>query len=129
MTAQTEHKNKLSRVTGIVSALAVLSFSVLAAGIVLAYMSEYGQRRIAAAVAIAAAGSAMAFVAYLLVTRTCRSRRSSILVLSLLVLLLLVPILSIVYPGQVTYSRFGLTVYGAIPVPSLDIAVGTDGIL
>lgn len=123
------YESKLSRVTGVLVGLVVLSLSALAAGVVWAYLTEYGQRRVAAAVAIAVTGAAVAAVAYLLVTRTCKSKRCSIVVLSLLVVLLLVPILSMVHPGKVTYSRFGLTVYGAIPVPTLDITVGTDGIL
>jgi len=31
------------------------------------------------------------------------------------------------YPGKITYSRFGLTVYGIIPVPIFDITVGPHG--
>ena len=123
------HESKSSQVTGVVVGLVVLFLSALAAGVVWAYLTEYGQRRVAVAVAIAVTGAAVAAVAYLLVTRACKSKRCSIVILSLLVLLFLVPILSMIYPGKVTYSRFGLTVYGAIPVPTLDIAVGTDGIL
>jgi hypothetical protein len=33
------------------------------------------------------------------------------------------------YPGRITYSRFGLTVYGAIPVPYLDVTVNRHGFL
>jgi hypothetical protein len=31
------------------------------------------------------------------------------------------------YPGKVMYSRFGLTLYGIIPVPVLDITVSQQG--
>ncbi len=31
------------------------------------------------------------------------------------------------YPGRVITSRFGLTVYGIIPVPLLDVTVGPHG--
>lgn len=31
--------------------------------------------------------------------------------------------------GRVTYARFGLTVYGVIPVPVLDLRVGPTGVL
>ncbi len=129
MAARTEHETKLGRVTGVVVGLVVLSLSALAAGVVWAYLTEYGQRRVAIAVAVAVTGAAVAIVATFLVTRACKTKRCSVVILSLLVLLLLVPILSMVYPGKVTYSRFGLTVYGAIPVPTLDITVGTDGML
>jgi hypothetical protein len=32
-----------------------------------------------------------------------------------------------VWPGRITYSDFGLTVYGIIPVPVLDVTVGAHG--
>ena len=41
--------------------------------------------------------------------------------------MLLAPLLSMVWPGRITYARFGLTVYGIIPVPLLDITVGPHG--
>lgn len=46
--------------------------------------------------------------------------------------LCLVPLLAMVVSplhGQVTYARFGLTVYGLVPVPLLDITVNSDGLL
>ena len=33
------------------------------------------------------------------------------------------------YPGKVTYARFGLTVYGVIPISSLDVTVGPGSLL
>jgi hypothetical protein len=118
---------KLQKITGLIVSIIILSVSVLAAGVVWTYLTEYGQGRIAVAVAIAAAGTMVAILAYLLVTRYCKGRGCSLGVLSLLAALLLVPALSMIYPGKVTYSRFGLTVYGAIPLPTLDITVGPHG--
>ena len=117
---------ELRRVTGALVGFVLFALSVLVAGIVWAYLTEYGLQRIALSVAIAAVGAGVAAAAYLLLVRYCQSRRCSLVVVSLLVVLLLVPTLSIFYPGKVTYSRFGLTVYGLISVPSLDITVSPD---
>jgi hypothetical protein len=119
----------LRRFVGIAVGFAVLALSALAAGVVIVYMTEYGQRRFAVAAVIAAIGAGVGILAYTLVTRACKSKKCSFAILMLLVVLLMVPILSMFYPGKITHSRFGLTVYGAIPVPSLDITVGADGIL
>ena len=120
---------ELRRITGVLVAIVVLAISVLVAGIVWAYLTEYGLQRIAVSLAIAVIGAGAAVVAYLLVVRYCRGRSCSLVLASLLVVLLLVPALSMFYPGKVTYSRFGLTVYGVIPVPSLDITVSPGGFL
>lgn len=44
------------------------------------------------------------------------------------VAIVLIPMLSTARP-RITYSRFGLTVYGVIPVPVLDVTVNQYGIL
>ena len=119
----------LRRVAGIAVGLAVFALSALAAGVVIAYMTEYGQRRIVAAIGIAVVGAAVAVMAYLLVTRACKSKKCSLAILTLIVVLLLAPVLSMFHPGKITHARFGLTVYGTIPVPSLDVTVGSDGVL
>jgi hypothetical protein len=118
---------RLQRITGLLVIIITLSLAALAAGIVWTYLTEYGQRRIAVAVAIALAGIIVAVLAYLLVVRLCKGTGRSLATLSLLAALLLVPALSMLYPGKVTYSSFGLTVYGAIPVPTLDVTVGPHG--
>jgi hypothetical protein len=120
---------KARRVTGALVGIVLFALSVLVASIVWAYLTEYGLQRIALSVAIAALGTGAAVAAYLLVVRYCTGRRCSLVVVSLLVVLLLVPTLSIFYPGTVTYSRFGFTVYGVIPVPTLDITVSPGGLL
>ena len=120
---------ELSRVTGALVSIVLFALSVLVAGIVWAYLTEYGLQRIAFSLAIAAVGAGLAAVSYLLVVRHCRSRRCFLAVVSLLLMLLLVPALSMFCPRKVTYAQFGLTVYGAIPVPSLDITVSPGGLL
>lgn len=118
---------KHNRVVGLLVSVVLLSASLLVAGIVLAYLTEYEGRRVAIAAACVAVGAGAAVVAYLLVSRFCRNKRNTIVVISLLLILLLVPLLSTVWPGQVIYSRFGLTVYSLIPVPVFDITVGSHG--
>ena len=118
---------KWNRVAGILVGLGSVALSAMAAGILCAYLTEYGDRRIMLAAGIAAAGVGAGLAAYLLVSRTCRSNRSAGIVTALLVLLLLAPLASMIYPGQVIYSQFGLTVYGIVPVPVLDITVGPRG--
>ena len=120
---------ELRRLTGALIGAILFVLSVLIAGIVWAYLTEYGLQRIAISLVIVAVGAGVAAVSYLLVVRYCPSRRSSLAIVSFLVMLLLVPTLSMFYPGKVTYARFGLTVYGAIPVPTLDVRVGPGGFL
>ncbi len=50
-------------------------------------------------------------------------------VVVVLVASLVLPAGSMFVPGTVTYSRVGLTVYGAIPVPALDITISANGVL
>jgi hypothetical protein len=119
----------MKRVIGFLAGIVILSVSLLVAGIVWAYLTEYGQRRIVIALAIGAMGAGAAVLAYLCVVRWCKGARCRLVIVSLLAVLLLVPTLSMFYPGKVTYSRFGLTVYGVIPVPVLDITVGPGGCL
>ena len=119
----------MKRVVGVLVSIIILSVSVLVAGVVWAYLTEYGQRRIVAVVAISIVGAGVAVLAYLLVLGCCKDTRCPLVVILLLAVLLLVPTLSMFYPGKVTYSRFGLTVYGAIPVPVLDITIGPRGCL
>ncbi len=118
---------KTARLVGILIGAVALAISALTAGIVWAYLTEYGPRRIAIVAGIAVVGVGAASLAYLLVMRVCRKPRCALILLSLVAVLLLIPILSMFYPGRVTYSRFGLTVVGVIPVPVLDLAVGPHG--
>lgn len=117
---------KRRQVVGFSAGIVVLALSWLVAGIVCAYLTEQGARRLLIAVAVAAVGTGMAVAIYFLVSKYCTGRAGTIAVGALLVLLLLLPPASAVY-GRVTYSRFGLTIYGLIPVPVLDITVGPRG--
>ena len=116
-----------SKLAGLLVALASVALSLLIAGILCAYLTEYGARRILLAAVIVAAGLGVGVAAYLLVPKHCRRKRSAVVIIVLLVLLLLAPLASMAYPGTVLYSKFGLTVYGFVPVPVLDITVGPHG--
>jgi hypothetical protein len=104
-----------------------LAVAVLIAGVVYVYLTEYGGQRIAAAAAIVVAGMDLALVAYLAIDKYCRNIRTTVAALLLLTVVIATPILSTVYPGRVTYARFGLTLVGAAPVPLLDITIGPRG--
>jgi hypothetical protein len=118
------NSNKLA---GLLVGLTSFALSLLVAGIVSAYLTEHGANRFLLAAAIVALGLGMGIAAYLLLSRHCRRRRCAIIVIALLVALLLVPLASMAYPGTVLYSQFGLTMYGLVPVPVLDITVGPHG--
>lgn len=119
-------KTKRNTATGVFVSLVVFSVSLLIAGIALACLTEYGAGRWFVAFAAVAGGALGAVAAYVLVSRYCRGRRNTIAVFSLMLILLATLILSTAW-GRVSYSRFGLTVYGFIPVPVLDITVGSNG--
>ncbi len=118
---------KYSKVVGGLVGLAWLSAALLVAGVVLAYLTEYGSRRFLIAAAVAAGGLLAAGAVYYLPARRLQGSRAAAMAAALL-LLLLVPLLSTIWPGRVTQARFGLTVYGLIPVPALDITVGHHGL-
>lgn len=118
---------KQNRVAAILVGLVPVALAFVAAGVGCAYLTEYGATRLLLAAAAAAAGSGAGATAYFFVSRLCRTRGRAVLALALVAVLLLAPLASMLYPGRVTYSRFGLTVYGLIPVPTLDVTVGPGG--
>jgi hypothetical protein len=64
---------------------------------------------------------------YAAIAQLCRGNRCAITVLVLLGLAVLAILASPLYYGRISYARFGLTVYGLIPVPTLDLTVGPRG--
>ena len=56
-------------------------------------------------------------------------RAGQFIVPLLLIALVLAPPASMLWPGTITWATFGFTLYGAIPVPALDVIVNADGIL
>jgi hypothetical protein len=120
---------KLRNLAGSLALLIVLGFSLLASAVVWLYTTEYGIQRTIATVLIAFVGSGVSLMAYIVIKGNFRDDASALVVILVLILLILIPILSMFYSGKVTYSRFGLTVYGAIPIPFLDITVDPNGLL
>ncbi len=116
-----------NKLAGLLIALISLALSILVAGILYTYLTEYGARRILLAAVIVAVGLGVGIAAYLLVSKHCTRKRCTVIIIALLVALLLVPLASMAYPGTVLYSQFGLTVYGLVPVPVLDITIGPHG--
>jgi hypothetical protein len=116
----------LSRMAGGLVSACLLGVALLISWVVWAYLTESGSWRQLTSVSVAVLGSVAAALVYRFLSR--RSGRGALaIVMLLLAALSAVPLVSMYYPGQVTYSRFGLTVYGVIPVPFLDVTVGPCG--
>jgi hypothetical protein len=62
-------------------------------------------------------------------TKLTKRRAGQLIVPLILIALVLAPPLSMLWPGTITWATFGFTLYGAIPVPALDVIVNQDGIL
>jgi hypothetical protein len=75
---------KCNRVAGILVRLVPFVLSLVAAGIVCTYLTEYGAGRILLAAAIVTVGSGVSVVAYLLVSGHCKSNRCATVVVALL---------------------------------------------
>jgi hypothetical protein len=118
---------KWSIAAAILLGLMPLALSFVCAGVVCAYLTEYGGLRFLLAALVAALGISAGVCVYLLVSRHCRDSRRALVAALLAALLVVVPLASTVYPGRITYSRFGFTIYGLVPVPTLDITVGPHG--
>ena len=73
-------------------------------------------------------GNIIAGLVFAIITRLPDKIWVRITIFSLFGLLSTVPIFSVV-AQRITYTRFGFTVYGAIPIPFLDITVNQHGFL
>ena len=73
-------------------------------------------------------GNIIAGLVFAIITRLPDKTWVRITICSLFGLLCTVPIFSVV-AQRITYSRFGFTVYGAMPIPLLDITVNQHGFL
>jgi hypothetical protein len=120
-------KMKLDKLAGMLVGLVLFALSLTVAGILCAYLTEYGEVRLIFAAGIVAAGAGVGVVASIRMSKHCRSKRSAVIIVALVAVLVLAPLASMIYPGRVIYSRFGLAVYGIMPVPILDITVGGCG--
>mgnify|MGYP001585629870 CR=1 FL=1 len=105
-------------------AATTFAFAVMVDLALRTYMTEYPVAAAMATVALLAVG-VVAMVWWF--TRRIRAPRvASALPASLLALLILLPA-SAVWPGNVAYARFGVTVVGLLPVPLFDVTIRADG--
>jgi hypothetical protein len=110
----------------ILAAICVIASSVIAAVFVL-YLPQHGER-VVLAVSAVIAGLVLAAIGAFVVSRLPDSRVARVAAGALVALLVLSPVISALW-HRVSYSRFGLTVYGLVPVPFLDITVNRHGLL
>ena len=73
-------------------------------------------------------GVTAAWAFHAVVTRLPDKRWVRLAIISSFALLAMDPLLSVAFQ-RITYSRFGFTVYGAMPVPLLDLTINQHGIL
>ncbi len=106
--------------------LFVATVGVLLGFIAWRYLTEYPSSTLIAAVM--AAGSVPVAVGIAWLLRRRKSPVWSVAAAAVCLLLCLVVLGSVAW-GKVTYSRFGLTVIGALPIPVLDITVSSSGVL
>lgn len=118
---------KHNRKTGAVLSTIVLLASLAACSIVFTYLPG-STARIGLTVACLIGGGVTCLVLYAVVTTLPDRRSWRVLAISLFILLAFVPLGSVI-SQRVTYSQFGLTVYGATPIPILDITVNRNGFL
>ncbi len=115
-----------ARTIAAVGAAALFAFGMLAPAHVLAwFMTEY-PGAFALALVCAVAGLAAAVLLARLLLRGA-SRRLVFLLFALELAVALVAAVSFV-SGGVTWSRFGWTVWGAVPIPLADLRVGPSGL-
>jgi len=118
----------LPRIPGIVLRIVVLLLGVGAAACFYVYLPGNPLRLALAAGAILA-GLLLTGLVHLLLTRGVGEGPARFAVPLVLLGILMAFPLSMFWPGQVLYARFGLTVYGIVPVPALDIVITEDGVL
>ncbi len=98
--------------------------SIVLTLIVWTYLAEYPSRFLASAL-VFAGGASISLVLGVAIARARSAKWGIAAVIVVLALLAMVPVSHLI--GRVTYACFGLTVYGIIPVPVLDITVDAAG--
>jgi len=114
---------KLNKTVGLLTSILVILMSLMVSYALWNYLTEYGARPKVLAIFICFLGLGMAIIAYLLVSKYCKNGKRTTIFISILITFLFVPTASMFYPGKIIYSRFGLTVYGLVPVAIFDITV------
>jgi hypothetical protein len=103
----------------------VVAASLIPAYLINRYMTEYSRAGLSAVV-IVVLGLGAGIIVWLILRRVALKWISAALVLCLLAVASIPVSIAI---GRVTYSRFGLTVYGVLPIPILDLQVSPTGVL
>jgi hypothetical protein len=109
--------------------LLILLSALALALIPLSFLSEYAELRRMFAVALVAGGLVLAALVGVITLRLGTSRRARLIIVAVVLAMYVVPLLSMRVPGTITYARFGLTVYGVVPVPFLDLRLCRNGLL
>jgi hypothetical protein len=107
---------------------AILAFATCAASWIVYTFLPISAERLTLTIGCLAIGIIATAMLYVIVRLLPDKRLVRIAIISIFGLLASVPLLSTVVQ-RITYSRFGFTIYGAIPVPVLDITVNRHGIL
>jgi len=114
------------KTANVLSAVLVVA-ACLAAWIVFTFLPGSRERLPLTAICLGI-GNIIAGLVFAIITRLPDKSWVRITIFSLFGLLCTVPIFSVV-AQRITYSRFGFTVYGAMPIPLLDITVNQHGFL
>ncbi len=111
----------------------LVGFLILAPTVVVAValatcMTEYRPASLWAAAGSGLVGAGLTMAVAFRVYRFSSTRQRVVTVSIVAAALIAIPGASIVWPGRITASGFGWTVYGAIPVPTFDLRIGASGI-
>jgi hypothetical protein len=118
---------KRNRKTAAVLSAIVLLLAFAASLIVFAFL-PFASERLALTVGCLILGVISALLLHAVVTRLPDKLSTRVTGVLLFALFVSVPMASAAMP-RITYSRFGFTVYGAMPIPVLDITVNQHGML
>lgn len=81
------------------------------------------------ALGIGVTGCVVSIAITMVVSKSGRNQHRAKWVATSVMLLSFLMTLSVFFPGKVSYARFGLTVYGLVPLPFLDMTVSGSGAL
>ena len=120
------NRKRIKACSAAFTGLTIAAVGVLLGFIAWRYLTEYPSSTLIAAVM--AAGSVLIAVGTAWLLRRRKSPVWSVAAAAVCLLLCLLVLGSVAW-GQVTYSRFGLTVVGALPIPVLDFIIDSNGVL
>ena len=118
---------KRNRKTAIILATMLSLIAIVASWIVFTFL-PVSPERASLTMGCLVVGFICSSALYFVVTKLPDKRWVRVTAFSLFALFAFAPLASAVVP-KITYSRFGFTVYGATPIPVLDITVNQYGVL